>query len=326
MSEPKFSDMWRQLQVPTSGEFMMGDVARTRTGRPIKLALDSEGFHHLLVPADEFADIADRGSGALKVRTKTIGTSGHDYQVFLDIYCVDSSLTATFDRLATELIEVAQFGKSPYDDALEALGHWRSLFSTARRQSLSPQQRIGLFAELSVLKEFAEEQAIIETSCWTGPSRAPHDFEFDYMSLEVKAYGAGTEHVTFHGPLQMDNVDGKPLYLCLREIEEDPDGQTLLELAAEIEDLVEDHAKFRLTINKIGIHDDDATLQSARYRTVKETLMQVTDSTPRIVASSFIDGVVPEGIERLRYSILPEDLITEAASGDFKTWLEEVRR
>lgn len=326
MTESKFSGMWNQLHIPTSGEFTMGEVARTRSARAIRLALDADGNHHVLIPGDEYRELSFSEGNALKARMKTIAVEGHEYEPNLDVYCVDSSLTKTFDRLAADLIEVAQTASNPVEDSLRALGEWKSLFSTRRRRSLSPQQRIGLFAELSVLKEFAEAEEIAETSCWTGPNKEPHDFEFEYMSLEVKAYGGGSEFVTFHGPLQMDNLDGKPLYLCLREIEEDDDGVSLLALADEIEDSIEDAAKFRTTVNKLGLHDDDPTLQVTKYRMVKETLIEVNENTPRIVPSSFADGQLPEGIERLRYSVLPAELITDVASGDFRSWLREVRR
>ena len=57
---------------------------------------------------------------------------------------------------------------------------------------------------------------------------------------------------------------------------------------------------------------------------IRESLFEVTDETPRIVASSFIDGEVPPGIDRLRYSIEPEDLITGVAYSNVGSWLSEV--
>ena len=144
------------------------------------------------------------------------------------------------------------------------------------------------------------------------------------MSLEVKAYGSGSDQVTFHGPLQLDNLGNKPLFLCLRQVEEDDGGNSLLELAEEIEDLVEDKQKFRTTLNKIGVLEDDESLAQFKYAVVRESLFEVTDETPRIVASSFADGEFPAGIERLRYSIEPEDLVTGDAYSNVRSWLAEV--
>ena len=51
MNAAKFSDLWAQLTRPTTGEFTMGFVGDT----PIRLAVDGDGFHHVLIPADDYA-------------------------------------------------------------------------------------------------------------------------------------------------------------------------------------------------------------------------------------------------------------------------------
>lgn len=320
MNATRFSDLWSQLDRPSTGEFTMGFVADTT----IRLAVDQEGYHHVLIPAGDYRGSAFHDGDSLRTRITDVGVARHRYERHLDVYCVNPALTRTFDRLAATLVEVAGSSDHPVDDALKSLNEWKSLFIDRRRRSLTPQQRIGIFAELGVLKDFVESGQIVETSPWTGPSKAPHDFEFDTMSLEVKAYGAGSEQVTFHGPLQLDSVEGKPLYLCLRQIEENDGGNTLLELAREIEDQIEDPQKFRTTLNKIGVVDDDDALQHFRYSVVRESLFEVTDQTPRIVASSFSDGEFPAAIERLRYSVEPEDLITGDAFSNVESWLSEV--
>ena len=320
MNAAKFSDLWAQLTRPTTGEFTMGFVGDT----PIRLAVDGDGFHHVLIPADDFAGTTYQGGDALRARIRDVGIQKFRYDRYLDVYCVNSTLTHSFDRLAAELIEIAASSSKPVDDALKCLAEWKHLFTGRKRRSLTPQERIGIFAELGVLKDFVDAGQIIETSCWTGPSKAPHDFEFETMSLEVKAYGRGSEQVTFHGPLQLDSLEGKPLFLCLRQVEEDENGLSLLELADEIEDNVDDPQVFRTTLNKIGVIEDDESLQHFKYSVIRESLFEVTDETPRIVASSFIDGEVPPGIDRLRYSIEPEDLITGVAYSNVGSWLSEV--
>lgn len=320
MNAAKFSDLWTQLERPTTGEFTMGFVGDTT----IRLAVDQEGHHHLLIPAGGFGGSVSQDGDSLRTRIKDVGVAKHRYERHLDVYCVNPALTRTFDRLAATLVEVAAASPRPVDDALKCLGEWKNLFVGQRRRSLTPQQRIGVFAELGVLKDFVEAQQIVDTSSWTGPSKAPHDFEFDTMSLEVKAYGAGSDQVTFHGPLQLDTIEGKPLFLCLRQVEEDEAGNTLLELAQEIEDQVEDSQKFRTTLNKIGVLDDDETLEHYRYSVVRESLFEVNEQTPRIVASSFADGEFPAAIERLRYSVEPEDLITGDVFSNVESWLSEV--
>ncbi|MFD5867406.1 PD-(D/E)XK motif protein [Corynebacterium sp. NPDC060344] len=320
MNAAKFSDLWAELDRPATGEFTMGFVAETR----IRLAVDQEGQHHVLIPAGNYNCSIPHDGDSLRTRIHPVGVDRLRYESHLDIYCVNPSLTRAFDRLAAALIEVAGTSTDPVHDALKCLGEWKNLFIDRRRRSLTPQQRIGIFAELGVLKDFVDAQQIVETSAWTGPSKAPHDFEFDTMSLEVKAYGAGSDQVTFHGPLQLDTIEGKPLYLCLRQVEEDEAGNTLLELAQEIEDQVEDPQRFRTTLNKIGVLDDDEALEHYRYSVVRESLFEVNEQTPRIVASSFADGEFPAAIERLRYSIEPEDLITGDVFSNIDSWLSEV--
>src|SRR5699024_7203650 len=124
----KFSHTWDQLHVPISGEFTMGEAARTRAGEPIRIALDANGHRHVLIPGDEYREFRFSEGKALNARMKTIAGVGHEYKPNLDIFCIDSSLYKTFDRLVGDLIEVAQTSANPVEDSLRALEEWKSLF------------------------------------------------------------------------------------------------------------------------------------------------------------------------------------------------------
>ncbi|KKO80943.1 hypothetical protein WU86_10175 [Corynebacterium xerosis] len=320
MNISEIADLWNDLTIPSTGEFTTGFIGDSE----IQLALDQNGFRHILLPLGDIEGDVHYIGEFLRVRVKEVGVARFDFVPHLDVYCVNSILFDTFNRLVGSILDVALTSTTPASDSLKCIDEWKSLFLHRRRSTLTPQQRISLFAELGVLKDFVEAQQIVETSSWTGPSKAPHDFEFDTMSLEVKAYGAGSDQVTFHGPLQLDTFEGKPLFLCLRQVEEDEGGNSLLELAQEIEDQVEDPQKFRTTLNKIGVLEDDENLKHYRYSVVRESLFEVNEQTPRIVASSFADGEFPSAIERLRYSVEPEDLITVDAFSNVESWLKEV--
>lgn len=312
--------LWLQLTRPQTGEFMVSPITGTQQGQPIYLAVDKHGRRHLLVPTGEYRAIAISDGSALRVEGKTVTIRDAEYSSFLDIQCTKPEFNDTFDHLLVDVITRLERSGQPADDALQCLEDWRAMFRISARRTLSPSQRIGLFAELGALQDLLRVGLVTDSACWTGPSMAPHDFELSQCSLEVKAHGNASELVTFHGINQLDTHDNKPLFLCLRQIEEDSSGKSLIELAQEIGKQLSDPTTFRDTLNKMGVLDGDLQLNAFRYAVTHESIIEVAESTPKIIASSFARGQLPDGVELVRYAIPPAKLISGEVHATIQEW------
>lgn len=312
--------LWPHLTRPKYGEFTVNAVVETRHDQSSYLAVDKHGHRHFLVPTGDYRAITISDGSALRVEGKTVTIRDTEYTSFLDIHCTRPEFNEIFDHLLVDVITRVGADDRPADAALRCLDDWRALFSTTTRRTLSPSQRIGLFAELGVLQDLLTVGAATDSSCWTGPAMAPHDFELSQCSIEVKAYGAESESVTFHGINQLDTHEAKPLFLCLRRIEEDSFGRSLIDLGRDVGKLLSDRTVFQATLNKLGVLDGDLQLNAFRYAVTHESIVKVSEHTPKIIASSFVSGQLPDGIELLRYSVPPEELIVGDVCANIGEW------
>lgn len=315
---------WNKMALVADEELTLADIGVTLSGDAMYLAMDNDGSRHLLLPApDKFERQTLESERSLQVTTRRVNVGGHEALNFLDIFCIDSRSFPVFDELVYDVYQTAKTESDPVNSAEKRLALWSELFKVKSRRTLSARERIGIYAELSVLLDFLMANATVDTTCWTGPSGAPHDFEFETMSLEVKAYGTETDLITFHGAQQLESSDGKELFLCLRKVSEDPEGTTIPELAEEIAEAVANDLDIRSKLNRLGVHADDKALSTIRYAIERESILPVDEQTPRIVASSFISGKVPEEISRLQYSIAPRDLFREDAHANISTLIQK---
>ena len=99
---------------------------------------------------------------------------------------------------------------------------------------------MGLFAEVTVLKEFLLEavsprQAV---ESWGGPLHAAQDFTLGANALEVKAIGSeGASDIVVNSEHQLDPTGLDSLHLCahaIRAITEGDSGRTLNELCDQV--------------------------------------------------------------------------------------------
>lgn len=289
---------WAVLVPPRSAE-LSSFALDPWAGEPgPRAAVDREGRRHLLVPyRDNPSTLVVEPNSALSTsyRTLAFGSNALDY---VDVACQDPSLRREFDQICADILEAFDEDGASCAAARSAqvIGRWRRLLRTVRLRSLSPEQRIGLFAELSVLRALASE-GLVDADNWTGPEATPHDFEFGSASIEVKGVGVDADHIVVHGVEQLDELDGKPLHLLVVEVREDDSGERLADVLAEAESGVATPSALRAKVNKLGYSSDD---DETRFSLGQAYMVPVANGFPRIISSDLVAGI-PDGLSRLSY-------------------------
>ncbi|WP_448851174.1 PD-(D/E)XK motif protein [Corynebacterium sp. 335C] len=322
-------EIWSEIGVPEEGRALYNwrTVATTTGGDEVRVAVDADEGRHLLVPSPERLS-ENRDSGAnLQLYGETVPLPGtHGGIRCLNIFCANSECHHVFDSLIAELVTEIGTSDDPIETTHAIIRAWKRLFTSARPRGLGEKEQIGIFAELKLLQEFIIGEAATDSSIWAGPEKAPHDFETGLLSLEVKGYGADDDGITFHGIDQLANLDDKPLYLLLREVEQvgEEEGETLNELADDIESRIPDRTRFRGLLNSLGVRHDDAKINSNHLRINADHMIEVTERTPRLTRDMLEGGWFPEQITSLKYEMDRRSLLEEDGWSSVPEWMKEM--
>lgn len=275
---------WEELEAENPDRYWNALRVGEAGKRQPLLVVDEAGFRHLLVPARKeryrtntasplSVDVGERGFTFLD------GTS--EMGRYLDISCRDKTLNRQFDAVIRTIF--AEFGKS-LDFARAAtrvVSRWRELFAVmSQAPVLTLAEKMGLFAELSILRSLVTSFPDFSPAWWTGPQHEPHDFELPECSIEVKAIGEESGSITIHGLRQLEELDDKPLYLLVALVKKDPNGLTISELFESVANHTSTDEVIRRRAAAVGVfrdHDD-----SERFVLVQIGVARVDNAFPRI--------------------------------------------
>jgi Putative PD-(D/E)XK family member, (DUF4420) len=296
----QLSSAWSVLTPPRDHELSTFPIANT-SGADVRAAVDRHGRRHLLVGGEAPVEpLALVGVLSVQVRTLLFAGVGH---LYLDVCCTDPELDSQFHEVAADVLATVDRGADPVADALTVIERWRRLLRASALATLRENERLGLFAELSVLEALCRDDEAVAAAHWVGPLRGAHDFELEATCVEVKAVGRESSTVTVHGFEQLDTHDGRPLYLLIATVLDDPDGLSIPELVVRLRHLLADDPDFDRRLASARVDLTDPVLNGSSYSVTSLSIVAVDASTPRIVASSFVAGCVPEGLDLVRYQV-----------------------
>ncbi|MGH4000937.1 MAG: PD-(D/E)XK motif protein, partial [Pseudonocardiaceae bacterium] len=205
---------WAVLSAPRTAALSAYLLEVTAGGLACRVALDRAGLRHLLVPASGETLAPDRRPSVLSCSVRIL-TFDSEMMTYVDIWCTEPDLHAEFDDVIDDLLDAVDGAAAPGATALAGLSRWRRLFRTRLARGLSAAARIGLFAELTVLRSLLDADPSLPVEVWTGPLGQPHDLEAPTRCLEIKATGTRHEPITINGIEQLDTHDGRPLDLLV---------------------------------------------------------------------------------------------------------------
>lgn len=328
MSEGQRSlhDGWSHLATGTNvardSKWTAFDTEVAALDRTILLARDEDDRLHLLVPTSDRNFSASRPGQTLTMDARAFSFGKMGSGDYLDISCSDPALNAHFRTVAEDVVERVQGSMAPAQISIGVVAEWRQLFASTRNTAISYQKRMSLFAELSALEEIGKHFGNIEPQWWTGPESAPHDIEHPEFSLEVKAIGVDSESVRINGIHQLDSNEGKPLFLYVLPVDEQDDGRSLRDLAAQVLERTHHKSQFRRLMMRAGVLAGDRSGDDIRLGAGIGFVLRVDETTPRIVASQLDEGVSP-AVSGVRYDVELSALAVRGVSDDFESVLEE---
>ena len=210
----------------------------------------------------------------------------------------DRSNQDLFHSLCLTLIRslaAASTSRAAVDIAVNHLKRWQRFLAGGRRNVLTLEQILGLFAELHVLRMLREKTGVAAISAWCGPEGSDQDFRLGHLLLEVKATKAAGASVNIASEFQLDS-SGHPLYLMVVELSlSDPsqEAQSLNDLVAAMDcGLVNEpnYIEWMAKLTKAGyIQIDDYNAPLIDVLDVH--VFKVTDGFPRIARSELSDAV-----------------------------------
>jgi hypothetical protein len=286
----------------------------------LRAAVDDVGLLHLLVAGDGVGD-ASPVTGPLSIAVRRL-VFGHLTDTYLDIKCSDPALQAEFRDVAADVVEGCVGAARPGDTALAVIARWRRLLRLAGLGRLQERQRVGLFAELMVLAAMCEGHPYSSAAWWVGPLGAHHDIETAERCVEVKALGVESSVFHVHGAQQLDTHDGRPLDLALATVVPDISGATLTDVIDRVRSIVPDPAVLDARVRQARIDLSDPMITESRYTVTDLRLVAVGPMTPRVVASSFSDGVLPAGVGRIEYEVAVVEALVGGRPVDRRTAAE----
>ncbi len=193
---------------------------------------------------------------------------------------------------------------------------WQRFMERGGNGLLSPEEEVGLFGELVVLRTMLDEAqdktGVIE--CWSGPLGALHDFPIGTGAIEVKStlapFGFPARII---GLEQLDTSAVDPLFVAGVRLATDPGGATLGDLATEILNLVsaDGSAAAALADRLIsaGLPNADYVRYTRRFKVGAIQLHRVTATFPRLVR-----GNTPPQITAVRYTLDLDLLVPDVLS------------
>ena len=144
------------------------------------------------------------------------------------------------------------------------LVRWQAFLKKHRPDGLSPEQQVGLFGELLILRDLflPRLEPVVTIQAWRGCKKAHQDFQFPGKALEVKTTRAAIpDRIAVTNVQQLDEDGLAPLVLTVVHVHaNETSGETLPEMVKSIKTELPDDALERfdeglIEVGYLGTHE-----------------------------------------------------------------------
>lgn len=300
--------LWRELAEKHSASddrtLQSAELALPTPAGPVRLASDSYGLPHLLVPLVKGnKDVEDRRSSGVHLATRTLLVDDEVVR-FLDLECRRTTLTGVFTGLVADICMVlARTESAPEQAVPEALEAWRELLGG--RPQWTPQRLAGLYGELLVLEHLlAVDPGAADT--WTGPTGAAQDFRSHSNAIEVKTTTSTQGRlIHVHGLEQLVRPPAGSLRIAWFRLEASAPG-----VADDVPSIVErclaagEPHTILSRLDRLGLPAlASSEIRVASFSLIDQRLFEVDEDFPSITPARFSSGVVPAGVSGVEYYV-----------------------
>lgn len=255
-----------------------------------------------------------------RLRGLLLSTDTDDGALEVRMFLRDRAERNVFFALCKDVIAYSADCASQEDSVrrfFRRLGHWHSLMSRARTDSMDPHELRGLIGELVILEKLMDSSGVsCAVAAWMAPDEHPQDFALDGKLIEVKSRLSGSRNNVRVSSLEQLEPGILALYLVVVELVESEaaDARSLNETVAAVVSLARDQSaeledRLESALLKRGyVRQHQYDLQ--KYRAVGVCAFSVRDDFPRI-ARSEVDSRIIRAEYTLDLSVLSDFAVSK---------------
>lgn len=235
---------------------------------------------------------------------------GDPSQFWLAIILNQGAYADVFTVLCEDIIDA--IGEIPQEQRrlaslIQRLEKWEHLFDKIPPGGLNPEQQLGLWGELHLLRRYLlPSLAPTVIQSWRGPKAEVHDFQAGRWGIEVKTYAGNSspEQIHINGERQLDDLGLDDLFLILVSVaKREHEGETLPVLVKAIQEKLREsprmQALFTSRLLEAGYSIRDEELYEKTGYVLRDCrIWKVSEGFPRLTEKD-----LPAGISRLRYKL-----------------------
>ena len=156
-----------------------------------------------------------------------------NWQIFLAL-CKDLSKASRNQENVNNFILAVQ----------SRLTRWQKILQQDRKKPMSREMQMGLFTELSCIKDIIEPKVGIKQALdsWVGPDSDKQDFLLDNFILEIKSFKTSKSPVANISSSGQLYSEKEPIYLVCFALTNSDNGKSIDDLINDIEGLIENNA------------------------------------------------------------------------------------
>ncbi len=300
-------------------------------GREIYAGRDSDGFPHLLVPADDLpSSHFGQISALIFTQARNLEDGDGNLQSFVDLACHSKDADGVFAPICFEISEALSSSKATNGEGslkiFEAIiQKWRDVLQALSELTSPKNQKIGVVGELIFLSQQLERHGRLAFDSWFGPDKSRHDFEFASLAYEVKSSSVLHRKIcTIHGLNQLATTAGTDLKLVHIQLEEASGGQSVETLIDEITTYGITFSELRKKLTELWPLDQPtapAWFKDFQVKVVSASIFQVNDTFPKISSVELDQGMLPHFLD-VSYKLSLDGVSPTSSSGEKLTWAE----
>ncbi len=236
---------------------------------------------------------------ASQITIKRLNNMGVNY---IALSCCDEEFRNEFAHFAAYFLIPGENGENRRL-LLESPVKWWEGWIGMLGNRIGQRQCYDTIAEMMALEELYK---LDKSTKWTASQAGSHDIESDALSFEVKSTVKKSETtVTISSQFQLASV--KPLQLWFFRMEASEHGMSINDLKRDIVAVGYDENLIESQLCKRGFIPGNSS-RDRKYVLLEKRKFVVDDQFPRIVESSFKNGIYPNNIVKILYTIDLEGL------------------
>lgn len=236
---------------------------------------------------------------ASQITIKRLNNMGVSY---IALSCCDEGFRNEFAHFAAYFLIPGENGDNRRLLLESPLNWWEGWIGMLGNR-LGQRQCYDTIAELMALEEMFRQD---KSSKWTASQAGSHDIETDSLSVEIKSTIKKSETVvTISSQFQL--ASEKPLRLWFYRMEASEHGLSINDLKNNLVAIGYDESLIESQLSKRGFIVGNSSREK-KYVLLEKRKYTVDDEFPRIVESSFKNGIYPKNIIKILYTIDLEGL------------------